>query len=381
MSGTLVVASDLGLRAGPAFAPGGLQSMGRMIVRALVDSLGADEVTAWSLLDEPAVVHDVLPAAVGLSQVARGRGLGASTGFAGSKARLAWSLLRRRRAFGRVLFVHVGVGALSRLLPRGRHGLCLVGIEAWQPLEGGRRACVEGARPLLSISAHTAQRMKEINPWAPEATVVHLGLEPDPPWARPVAAPASRHDDGAPTAVTVGRLSAADAYKGYDKVIASWPLVVQRVPEARLLVVGDGDDQARLKELSRGLPRGVGESISFLGRLDGDQLQATYAASDAFVLPSTGEGFGLVHLEAMRAGLPCVCSHDASSEIVVDGSTGFVVDPTPDAVGPALARLLGNRDEARRMGEAGRARLHAEFTYEAFRERFVAAWQDADRVR
>ncbi|MGE0192633.1 MAG: glycosyltransferase family 4 protein [Planctomycetota bacterium] len=380
MTHTLVVASDLGFRAGPAFAPGGLQSMGRMIVRALVDGLGPDEVTVWSLSDDHEVMRAGLAAMLQRELHGR-RGLAASGGYGGKKGSLALGLLGHRRRFERILFVHVGVGSAARLLPRGRHGLYLVGIEVWEPLRGGRRTCVERAAPLLSISEHTARRMKEVNPWAPDAKVVHLGLEPDPPWARPAAAAALRPDGAVPRAVTVGRLSAADAYKGYDKVIASWPLVTQRVPQAHLVVVGDGDDRSRLEALARDLPGQAGRSISFAGRLDGDQLQATYAASDAFVLPSTGEGFGLVHLEAMRAGLPCICSHDASSEIVVDGETGFVVDPTPEAVGEALARLLGNREAARRLGEAGRARLEAQFTYEAFRERFLAAWLGTGAAR
>lgn len=373
MTHTLVVASDLGFRAGPGFAPGGLQSMGRMIVRALADELGPDDVTVWSLRDGNDVMRGGLAAMLGRELHGRG-GLAASGGYGGRKSSFAAALLGHRRRFERFLFVHVGVGSVAWLLPRGRHGLYLVGIEAWQPLRGGRRRCVERAAPLLSISRHTAERMRQVNPWAPEAQVVHLGLEPDPPWIRPLASAPDPGGDRPPTAVTVGRLSAADAYKGYDHVIASWPAVVQRVERARLLIVGDGDDRTRLEALARDLPGQAGRTISFLGRLDGDQLQATYAASDVFVLPSTGEGFGLVHLEAMRAGLPCICSHDASAEIVVDGVTGCVVDPTPEAVGIALGRLLADPDEAKRLGAAGRKRLQERFTYEAFRTRFVEAW-------
>jgi phosphatidylinositol alpha-1,6-mannosyltransferase len=90
-----------------------------------------------------------------------------------------------------------------------------------------------------------------------------------------------------------------------------------------------------------------------------------------FALPSRGEGFGLVYLEAMAHGLPCVGSiHDAAAEIVVDGETGLLVDSSdPRALRSGLARLLADADLRHRFGAAGRRRLRAEFSYSGFRTR------------
>ena len=89
-------------------------------------------------------------------------------------------------------------------------------------------------------------------------------------------------------------------------------------------------------------------------------------------MPSRGEGFGLVYVEAMRHGLPVIGSvHDAASEVIVDGKTGYVLDPDePGALAAALVRLLREPGHAAGLGEAGRRRWAEHFRYGAFRERF-----------
>lgn len=372
MTHWLLVAPDLGVEPGPTYRPGGLQSMGRMIARALAELPSLERLTIWSLAD----AHDALAQALPLllrAHVHAGLTL-TVRGFGGRRWALAVALLRRRSSFDHVMFVHVGVGRLASLLPRGRHSLWQVGIEVWEPLRGARRRALEQARPLLSISRSTDARRREVNPGAPPGTVVHLGLEPDDVWADAATppAPAAGHARS-PVALMVGRLSVADAYKGYDRVIAGWPRVLARVPEARLMVIGDGDDRGRLERLARELAGPSSASIRFLGRASHRELLEAYEQARVFVLPSTGEGFGLVHLEAMRAGLACIASRDAAAEIVVDGVTGYVVDPEPEAVAEALARLLGDAALASRMGAAGRERLERTFTYAAFRDRLHAA--------
>lgn len=374
----LLVAPDLGIEPGPTYRPGGLQSMGRMIVRALAEQPWLRSLSVWSLADANAALKEALPlllrghAHAGLALSVRG--------FSGRRARLAAALLLRRRAFDHVMFVHVGVGSLAWLLPRGRHSLWQVGIDVWMPLRGARRRALEHARPLLSISHSTDARMRELNPWAPTARVVHLGLEPDEAWADagPDAGAAVAHvESREPVALMVGRLSVADRYKGYDLVIAGWPQVLARVPAARLVVVGDGDDRGRLEDAARALPGDAGRRIAFLGRASHGDLREAYRTARLFVLPSTNEGFGLVHLEAMRAGLACIASRDAAAEIVVDGVTGYVVDPQPGAVAEAVGRLLEDGPLAARLGAAGRQRLATTFTYAAFRDRLVLALEDA----
>lgn len=88
-------------------------------------------------------------------------------------------------------------------------------------------------------------------------------------------------------------------------------------------------------------------------------------------MPSRGEGFGLVYLEAMRAGKPVLAARgSAAEEIVVDGATGLLVDPDDrEELRDALGQLLDYPGEARRMGEAGHERWRKELGMEKFRER------------
>jgi phosphatidyl-myo-inositol dimannoside synthase len=359
----LVVAPDLGLEPGPSYRPGGLQTMGRLIVRALASLPEVTALTVWSLSDDPDVTTAVLPQ---LLQAHRRSGLTLSVrGFGGRRARLAWALAIGGRRFDHVMFLHVGVARLARLLFGKRFSLWLVGIDVWGRLRGGRRRAVRRANPLLSISRFTATEMQRANPGLPQAEAVHLALEPDDAWhgtAQPAEPPPPSRR--APIALLVSRLDARERYKGCDVVLDAWLHVVRATPAARLWIVGDGDDRARLETAARAAPAATG--VEFRGRLGHTELMEAYRRARVFVLPSTQEGFGLVHVEAMRAGVPCICSHDAASEIVVDGETGFVVPAAAPAVATALTRLLGDDALADRMGAAGRRRMSEQFTFAAF---------------
>jgi phosphatidylinositol alpha-1,6-mannosyltransferase len=292
-------------------------------------------------------------------------------GFGGGRARLAWALAVGGRRFDHVMFLHVGVARLARVLLGKRFSLWLVGIDVWQRLRGGRRRAVERADPLLSISRFTAAEMQRANPGAPAAEVVHLALEPDDAWqGGPAPAEPRPPSRRAPLALVVGRLDARDRYKGFDIVLEAWPHVVRVLPEARLWIVGDGDDRARLEAFAVATPGATG--IEFRGRLGHAELTLAYRSARVLVLPSVKEGFGLVHVEAMRASVPSICCHDAASEIVVDGETGLVVPAAAPAVASALLRLLGDDALADRMGAAGRLRMGEQFTFAAFGKRLGA---------
>ena len=107
--------------------------------------------------------------------------------------------------------------------------------------------------------------------------------------------------------------------------------------------------------------------MRFAGRVDDGRLSALYRDCAFFLMPSRAEGFGLVFLEAMRAGKACVGGVGAAAEIIEDGVTGFVVDPDdPAEVQKAVVRLFQDPALAARLGEAGAARWKREFTEEAF---------------
>jgi phosphatidylinositol alpha-1,6-mannosyltransferase len=160
-------------------------------------------------------------------------------------------------------------------------------------------------------------------------------------------------------------------------LIRAWPGAVAQVPGAKLVIVGDGDDAERLRHLAGDC--GVSGSVRFTGFLSRPALEEEFKSAALFAMPSRGEGFGLVYLEAMAHGLACVGSgRDAASEVIDDGTTGVLVNP--DDTATLLRTIVGLLESpARRwsMGEAGRARVAHWYQYDRFRREVASALERA----
>lgn len=286
------------------------------------------------------------------------------------KRRLVWAALRRALGPGPAatsgvlcLHLHLSPAGWLMALRGGRLCVFLHGIEAWKPLGMRRRIALRRADVVIANSDYTARRFREANPGFASRAIplCHLGV------GEVAAAPAS--GEAEPFALIVGRLAAAERYKGHDLLIDLWPGVVAECPGARLVVAGDGDDRARLERAAAAL----GSAVRFARSVDDAHLAALYRDCAFFVMPSREEGFGLVFLEAMRAGKACIGAVGAAAELIEDGVTGFVVDPgDPEQVRKAVVRLFQDPALAARLGEAGALRWAREFTEDAFAERLRA---------
>jgi phosphatidylinositol alpha-1,6-mannosyltransferase len=159
--------------------------------------------------------------------------------------------------------------------------------------------------------------------------------------------------------LTIGRLVER---KGVDLVIEALPPLLADHPDLAYLVVGSGPREAALRRRAREL--GLGDRVVFAGAVPDAELPRIYNLARVFVMPSrfirrkaTIEGFGLVYLEAGASGLPVIAgTAGGATDVVRDGENGLLVDPeSPAAIGAAIRRLLEHPEEARRMGERGRA--------------------------
>ena len=261
--------------------------------------------------------------------------------------------------------LHLSPAALAFTARGAALTTLLCGVEAWKPLTWMQRAAIDRTDRLIAISAHTRDRFRSANP--PFATraidVCHLGIED--------AGGSGVALDRRPMALIVGRMASDERYKGHDQLLEVWPDVRRAVPDAALHVVGEGDDRPRLEDKAAAL--GLQNSVRFLGRVDDDMLEREYDRCTAFVMPSRDEGFGFVFVEAMRAGRACIASRGAAAEIVDDGVSGLLVDPSDrDQLIRSVVRLLERPVEADRMGARARARFLRDFTEAKFRERFTA---------
>jgi phosphatidylinositol alpha-1,6-mannosyltransferase len=251
---------------------------------------------------------------------------------------------------------------------RRPYAVLVHGAESWDPdIDTPRRRALADASLLIASSAYAARRVVESHPDVTPPEVLPLALLPD----RDTSAV-----DGAlvgsitpRTIVISARMSAADRYKGHDELLDAWPTILGRRPDARLALVGRGDDVKRLEAKANGL--GLAGSVRFTGAVSEATLDAMLARAGGFALPSRAEGFGLSYLRAMRAGVPCIAgSDDAARELVEDGVSGLLVPAADrDAVAQAVITLLGDTVARRAMGEAGRAAFEERFTYAIFLEK------------
>jgi phosphatidylinositol alpha-1,6-mannosyltransferase len=353
----------------------GLEGGGRALAGRLLASACASFALAEGLYLRLFSLNGLPPALPSGIQEARD--------FRGRQAELALEVFRSQAGAAPprlALFDLLGPARVQALVPfawRSPYLVQLLGIEVWRPLSWDRARSLANARGILSISAHTLARAAPFCPDLPEARVIPLALE---------ERGASGELDGGLLDrlgsfffLMTGRMAASERYKGHDEVLEALPRLLSLRPEARLVIAGDGDDWPRLER--RALELGVLDRVDFTGFTSEATLRELYRRSAALVLPSRGEGFGLVYLEAMREGRPVVAARaSAAEEIVVDGETGLLVEPEDrEALIDALAGLLAAPERARTLGEAGHRRWREEFSYSRYESRIHEALTSALR--
>ena len=256
------------------------------------------------------------------------------------------------------------------------------GAEVWAAgIPGPARAlwyACSRARTVFAVSRYTAARVRPAVPEDVPLVILPPGVDTDR--FRPDISGHEIRDrfalDGAPVAVCISRMVTR---KGQDILIRGWRKVLRRVPEARLLLVGDGPSRPRLEALAA--EKGITASVTFTGEVPEDDLPNYYAAGDVFTMPCRSrkgglevEGFGIVFLEAAAVGLPVVAGNSGgAAEAVEDGETGLVVDGTNvEAVAGSVADLLADPARAVTMGKAGRLRVEHDFAWPRVVERLAA---------
>jgi len=346
--------------------PGGVQRVSRHVA-AVTAKFAADHNIAIRFLsmNDPHGLHTVRVGALEF----------VVSGYAGSKAQFivaAMRAARRKPALVIALHPHLApVAWAMKVRTRKLRSMVFThGIEVWQPLAWPRGPALRRADIVVGPSTDTVQRLISAQ-GVGEDKVQRLPWGLDPEFAARLAArdrllPPPGFPQGKRIILSVGRWDTAEQYKGADTLIMALPQVLKAMPDVSLVLVGDGNDRPRLEQLAR--DRGIVERTQFLHGLTAEQLSGCYANCDAFALPSRGEGFGLVFLEAMAHSKPVVGgAHAGIPDIVEDGVTGLLV-PYGDAgrLGQALESLLSHADEARQMGERGRERVLREFSFERF---------------
>jgi glycosyltransferase involved in cell wall biosynthesis len=239
------------------------------------------------------------------------------------------------------------------------------------------QALLRRAAAIIATSPDYADSSEALRPWRAKVNVIPLGIAD-----RETNVPTGTSSqivwpDSALRILAVGRLS---YFKGFDVLLRA----IAKVPEAGLVLIGDGECANDLRRLAANL--GIESRVNFVGRIDmtaqgEERMASAYASADIFCLPSTerAESFGLVLLEAMRAGVATIASAITGSgvnHVVRDGETGLMVRAgDPVAIANAICRLRDDVPLRQRFGAAGRRRFVEEFTLDSSVDRTLSLYR------
>jgi phosphatidyl-myo-inositol dimannoside synthase len=240
----------------------------------------------------------------------------------------------------------------------------LHGTEIWGPQRSRDLAALRASDMVLCVSQDTASHLRR------QLGTDHEGIRVIANTVGPQFVPQDRQasrlkfqiGDEA-TILTVARLDGRDGYKGHDRVIRVLPQLAAGGRPVSYLVAGTGPDRPRLEAIAAAL--GVSSQVRFLGKVADADLPALYSAADVFALPSTGEGFGIVYLEAMACGTPAIgLTVGGAPDALCHGELGTCVAAAEFQ--QALANLLNAPAPDR---ETLSAAVHARFGKAAFAAR------------
>ena len=260
---------------------------------------------------------------------------------AGFAFQLAWHGFHQQPDL--ILSTHVNFTPVARWLKQVRgipYWAVAHGVDAWDIRSPLLKQALQAADRILSVSNYTRQRLLASQPLDPSKisllpnTVDAKRFKPGPKPVRLL----QRHclHPHQPIILTVSRLTQADGYKGYEHIVRALPFLQTYFADIRYIIVGKGDDLPRLRALARS--QQVEDSVIFTGFVPDTELVDYYNLCDVFAMPSKGEGFGIVYLEALACGKPTLGGNqDGAIDALDRGRLGILVPPDN---GEAIARSL-----------------------------------------
>jgi phosphatidylinositol alpha-1,6-mannosyltransferase len=348
---------------------GGIQEAGRLTAAAVEENAIRSESARYFLsLNDP----------LGCQTFHVGGRTVAFRGFGRAKMRFVLSAVSQARVFGSsragivlALHPHLALPAswMKRLVPHLKTIVMSHGVEVWKPLTALRRRALLNADLVIAPSRHTAQKLAEVQ-HIPEERIRVLAWPMNPSFLRMADAPGElrlpRCFPQGRVILTVGRWAASERYKGADELIHATAQLRSTNLGLHLVVVGDGDDLPRLQRLATDL--NVSDCVQFLRNLSREEIAACYSHADVFALPSTGEGFGFVFLEAMAFAKPVVATaYGGTMDLVEDGVNGLLVQPRDtQQLMRALNCLLSDESRRVELGRRGSQIVRHKYGFEVF---------------
>jgi phosphatidylinositol alpha-1,6-mannosyltransferase len=262
-------------------------------------------------------------------------------GFSGKRIQFVIKSVFRARKFDQVILGHINmavIGCLIRILyPKKNIILITHGIEVWTPLSGLKKRILHKANLVLAVSSFTRKKLVDVQHLDEGKTRLFYNTI-DPYFRFPSTFNADNNlrqryglkkEDF--VLFTLTRLSNAEKYKGYDAVIRCLPELTERISDLKYVIAGkyDQEEKQRIDDLIAQLK--LKDKVLFTGYIKDEEVKEHFQMSDLFIMPSQGEGFGIVFIEAIVCGLPVIAGNvDGSVDALQNGELGTLVNPSSE---------------------------------------------------
>lgn len=248
------------------------------------------------------------------------------------------------------------------------------GIDVWDIKTGLKAEALKKANKVVTVSNFTKNIMiKNISELSEKIFILPNSIDgkdffPKEKSARLMEKYNIKKDDK--IILTLTRLSSSEKYKGYDRIIEILPRIKKEIPRIKYILMGAGDDAERIKKLISELD--LNSSVIMTGYFSDEEKTDFFSICDVFAMPSKGEGFGIVFLEALACGKPVVAGNkDASLEPLLNGELGLLVDPdNKEEIMKAIIGILKKEVPEKILdGEFLRKKTIENFGFEKFKEK------------
>ena len=252
-----------------------------------------------------------------------------------------------------VLLGHINLivlGLWTLLFPNKKLLLVAHGIEVWQDLSFWKKKVLQYCTKILAVSNFTKQQMMQkqgldgsnitifpntLNPFFVLPTDFHKPL---------YLLERYKIHSNSFVFVTLARLSSAEQYKGYDRILEALPMVLTQYPTCKYVIAGKYDDKEYTRITEIITKNNLQNNVILTGFVQDTELIDHYLLADTFIMPSSGEGFGIVYLEAMACGLGVIAGNkDGSTDALKNGELGQLINPESiEQIANAMLRSLQN---------------------------------------
>ncbi|OSZ82184.1 hypothetical protein CAP35_02635 [Chitinophagaceae bacterium IBVUCB1] len=304
---------------------GGLEKFNRCFLKAL-DGLGSDlkyNATGVSLCDEEAD-EKYFPQSL-------------YKGFNNNKFMFVLHSILKMLKQDILILGHINTSVIGivfkTLFPERKLVLVCHGIEVWQPLKGIKKRVMDKADYILAVSEYTKQQIVQ-KQGKPASMVFVFHNTIDPYFSYPAAykkdVVLQKRYGIKPTdfvVYTLCRLSSKEQYKGYDAVIEAIATLCSKYQHVKYLIAGKYDEVEKKRVNELVTVKGLTDKVILAGYVDEREIVKHYQLADVFVMPSTGEGFGIVFIEAMACGRQVIGGNaDGSIDALRGGDMGTIVN-------------------------------------------------------